>query len=173
MQDIHPDLRAVARGNQIIGIICAVGCVLGAAGVVFFSLQALHGGGIGSQGQSPSSSWAWFFGIFAAILALAAWAFLVFSLRWYRRATWVQAHVTPEPMQCTLLVEKAREKQEVTAELTLPDSDTTLPRLGMLWPRWPATPLTDVSVSVYRDPQPKGPVVIETPQGLLWPFPRV
>ena len=102
-------------------------------------------------------------------LALAG--FMARSAAWYRRSSDVFYSRTAAPMRMrawrsrsgALRVELHRLSDAAMSEAQI----EVFPQA----PRWDTTNLEDQVVKVHLDDDPKGPVVVETARGILWPAP--
>jgi hypothetical protein len=99
----------------------------------------------------------------------AAW-YMWSSAKWYRRLTYLMRYVdrVPVSVEFGITTESA-----LLATLT-PTEPSPWSRVSVICeePKWDVKRFHGTIVQAHIDPQPKGPVVIVTPQGIIWPHER-
>ncbi len=163
MHELHPDLQRTVRANRMI-----LGVFLLAAVVPIVLAFVL---------RVPTPP---VFGVpvlklvlftDAVLTAIVAWVVAGVVPAWYRRATRVYHSGVPRRMKMTLRYTSDGEGGSVlSADLSpLGAEPGKAVRYALLPPKFSIAPLHDATeVDVLAESTPGGPIVIRTPQGVLW-----
>jgi hypothetical protein len=159
LSDIHPDLRGRIALYYVLGFIWAT---IGAGALLYLVFV----------GGSDVKLYACVL-VFGAVMLFLGWLMVFNAPNWYRRANRVLQTQPPETMLLTLRKEESSDSTTLYADLRVPGSShETAPArsVAVLSPKWNADQQENQPVEVYEDSD--GPVVIRTPQGLLWSVPH-
>ena len=160
---LHPDLQ-VDYGCTLVGSLLIFGLpglfLIGVPGLVLLDPPK-------TDEYIPGAATAAFFGGVLLLMCLL----LGRSASWYRRCSRVFRDTSATPMRVHVI---RNERGGLFLELhDLSDTGLQEPRVRIQAqvPTWDLSDLDGQVMKVRLDEDPKGPVVVETPRGVLWPAP--
>ena len=158
MPDIHSDLAGAIQRSRVVSIVFVVAAVIPFV-VAFLLPERLT--------VIPRIALIADAVLTAGLGWLIAWS----APAWYRRAGEILTTAAPRRMRLTLSAESSGDSGTTLYALLSPaGGEAKAPlKFSLIQPSWDYRGFVDgTEVEVVADPKPGGPVVIRTPQGLLW-----
>jgi hypothetical protein len=158
VKDIHPELLPKVRLNNFVG----------APIFLLFGLFFIYPVGLPFRPESdPLGIWLLRGSIGAGLIWAAVYTGWT-STRWCRRATRVLRECPGYPVRLSL------DSNQKGALIVTARPVGEAPFAGMYtlcpFPKWDLAGLEDETATAHVDPAPKGPMVLETFRGILWPL---